>query len=358
MNQLIMTCDPDFFLLAQRELDEATQVDEVIRLDEGVYLTSISESFWELAAHWQVKPPIFVRHICPVQKAVPLQKNRVDLTKLAEVLLDEIVPLLDSEFSFSIQSRTLCKLPYKRFDLNNILSDAIQQAVGAPLDVRQPAQIVSVVCAEVEKIRDPRPQGTAFLGVSLASHNLSDWAGGMRRFAREEEQVSRSEFKLLEALEVFGIELPPRGTALDLGASPGGWTRVLRQQEQYVTAVDPGGLAPSVYRDRSVRHKRITAEVYLQDEPDTFDIIVNDMRVDARDSARLMNSYAKHIYRHGLAIMTLKLPEHGREKVIDHAMNILQQTYTIEGARQLFHNRSEITVYLKPQQSTHSEVKR
>lgn len=348
MNQLVMTCDPDFFLLAQRELDGATRVDEVTRLDEGIYLITIDEPFWDLAARWQARPPIFVRHICPVQEIVPLARSTSDLPKLTEVVVDTLGSLIDDELSFSVQSRTLCHLPYKRFDINNVLSKAIETELDGTLDVRKPVQIVSVVCAEVETVGDPVPRAVALIGISLASQNLSDWAGGMRRFAREEEQVSRSEFKLLEAFELFGITLPPRGVALDLGASPGGWTRVLRQNEQYVTAIDPGELAQKLHLDPRVRHMRITAEEYLENGPDTFDLIVNDMRVDARDSARLMNSYAKFIYRHGFAIMTLKLPEFGRETVIDHAMNLLRQAYRIEGAKQLFHNRSEITVYLKP----------
>src|SRR5690606_13535670 len=125
------------------------------------------------------------------------------------------------------------------------------------------------------------------LGASLARENLSDWARGMRRFAREEGQISRAEFKLLEALGEFDLTLPARGSALDLGAAAGGWTRVLRQLEQYVTAVDPGDLDPRLASDRGVRHKRMTAELYLADDPDMFDVIVNDMRMDARDSARL-----------------------------------------------------------------------
>ena len=44
--------------------------------------------------------------------------------------------------------------------------------------------------------------------------------------------------------------------------------------------------------------------------------------------------------------MTLKLPEEGRGPIIDYTFSILQAAYTIAGARQLFHNRSEITVYL------------
>ena len=122
---------------------------------------------------------------------------------------------------------------------------------------------------------------------------------------------------------------------------------MLRNLDQYVTAVDPGALDERLASDKGIRHKRMTAEAYLRDEPDTFDIIVNDMRMDARDSARLMVAYARQLQRGGVVIMTLKLPETGRSGVIQYAFTVLKQAYKIEGARQLFHNRSEITVQLR-----------
>jgi 23S rRNA (cytidine2498-2'-O)-methyltransferase len=144
---------------------------------------------------------------------------------------------------------------------------------------------------------------------------------------------------------------------LDLGAAPGGWTRVLRNFEQYVTAIDPGELDPRLSSDKGIRHKRMTAEMYLESEPDPFDIIVNDMRMDARDSARLMNSYARLLYPHGWALITLKLPEQKREPILEKAFYILRAMYEIAGARQLFHNRSEITVWLKPKPKVRYDAK-
>jgi len=123
---------------------------------------------------------------------------------------------------------------------------------------------------------------------------------------------------------------------------------VLRQFDQYVTAVDIAELDPRVLRDPGVRHKRMTAEYYLDDEPDQFDLIVNDMRMDARDSARMMLDYAPLLYPHGLALMTIKLPMDNRRRLLEHTLSLLQEEYTIAGARQLFHNRSEVTVYLRP----------
>jgi 23S rRNA (cytidine2498-2'-O)-methyltransferase len=310
-------------------------------------------------ASWRRTPPIFVRHIAPVQTVAPLGGHAGDPTFLARMLPGSL-PTLAPTSSFSVQTRVLAEVAFKPFDINTALAPALTGESGPPLDVRAPVQVVSVVCAVLKRWQ-PDPQlvvGGAALGkgkrlvalagVSLAADNLSNWAGGMRRFAREEGQISRAEFKLLEAIEVFGIVLPAHGVALDLGAAPGGWTRVLRQAGQYVTAIDPGELDARLADDPGVRHRRMTAEQYLQSDPDAFDIIVNDMRMDARDSARVMAACAKLLYRHGWALMTVKLPEQDRQPVLDQTFAILRPVYTIAGARQLFHNRSEITLFLQP----------
>lgn len=349
-DQLVLTASPDFTDFALRELhDIAPGATVLATLEPGVLWMELGQSFWEVAEAWRVAPPIFVRHICPVQHTLPLTGQPSDLDELRGAVQTELADLIEPELPFSVQARTFCELSYKRFDINNALAEAVQQTAGAPLDVRAPLQVLSVVCGN-DGTGDPDEwwHNQALLGVSPTVYNLSDWAGGMRRFAREDAQVSRSEFKLLEALEVFDIPLPARGVALDLGAAPGGWTRILRLREQYVTAVDPGELHPSIAADRSVRHMHMTAEEYLRNEPDTFDAIVNDMRIDADESARLMVDYAAHLYRDAFALVTLKLPEHGRRSLLAKAMRILEEAYTIAGARQLFHNRSEITVYLKP----------
>jgi 23S rRNA (cytidine2498-2'-O)-methyltransferase len=358
---LVLTCDEGSVDLAEHELHEDSSHSKVVaHLAPGVLLVDAGQPFEALAAAWQAAPPIFVRHICPVHTIVPLWDSPGDPDELAEALTGPgaLAAHLPGGQRFSVQTRLLAEPPYKPFDVNQPVSQAVSAATGAALDVRAPQQVLSIVCVELSaavidrlpRALQPGPHAAlyALVGLSTPQENLSDWAGGARRFAREEGQVSRSEFKLLEAFEVFGVQLPSHGVALDLGASPGGWTRILRGRGQYVTAVDPGALDNRVAADPGVRHKHMTAEVYLHDEPDQFDLIVNDMRMDARDSARLMVAYARLLYPHGAAIMTLKLPETHRGPILDHAFDILEGAYTLAGARQLFHNRSEITVYLRP----------
>lgn len=360
---MVLTCDDGSVDLAEQELRRVSAHSQLAaHLAPGVLLVDLREQFAALTAAWQATPPIFVRHICPIQQVVALWDSPGDPDELAEALTHpqahRLVDTLAPEQLFSVQTRLFGELPYKPFDVNQAVSQAVAAHTGAALNVRAPQQVLSIVCAALSPaVVDQLPRELqagshaalyGLVGLSTPHQNLSDWAGGARRFAREEGQVSRSEFKLLEAFEVFDIRLPSRGVALDLGASPGGWTRVLRQRGQYVTAVDPGALDERVAADPGVRHKRMTAEAYLHDEPDQFDVIVNDMRMDGRDSARLMVSYARLLYPHGVALMTLKLPETRRMPILEHALDILRSAYTVAGARQLFHNRSEITLYLRP----------
>ncbi len=341
---LILTANPHFIDLAWAELAQVQPSAQSAVLAEGVWAVT-AVNFFTLAEQWRQQPPIFARHICPVHLALPITGLAADVPLLAEVVGTDLAAWFDDDLPFSVQTRILGDLLYKPFDVNTAVAHNLQQHTGAPLDVRQPLQVLSLVITEE----------IAYAGISLAAQNLSDWAGGMHRFARQPGQISRAEFKLLEALSVFHIQLPAGGVALDLGAAPGGWTRILRQQGQFVTAVDPAALHPSLYQDKNVRHLRQTAEAYLQQQPDRFDLLVNDMRLDARYSAELMAAFAPFLHRHGCALMTLKLPEgdkmeegrpSGRQMIVNQALAVLRPVYTLVGARQLFHNRSEITLYL------------
>jgi 23S rRNA (cytidine2498-2'-O)-methyltransferase len=168
----------------------------------------------------------------------------------------------------------------------------------------------------------------------------------MRRFKREEGQISRAEFKLLEAVELFGLELPAGGRALDLGAAPGGWSRVLRRHAMQVVAVDPADLHPSLASDPAVVHHRQKVQDYFP-ASEQFDIILNDMRLDARDSVRCMLVAAENLKAEGIGIMSVKLPARKMAQIAARSLEMLRQEYQIVGARQLFHNRREITVALK-----------
>ncbi len=207
--------------------------------------------------------------------------------------------------------------------------------------MKKPVVIISILCTAEH----------AYLGISTAQDNLSSWPGGMRRYAQTEEQISRAEFKLLEALEIFEVALPEHGQVLDLGAAPGGWTRMLLEAGLTVIAVDPAHLDTRLDRQRRLTHYRGYAEQFIQearDKRERFNLIVNDMRMDARDAARLLVKASACLYHDGFVISTLKLPHETPAmhplSIMEEALTILEQGYDFIRPHQLFHNRQEITV--------------
>ncbi len=276
----ILTCDDGSVEQATAELHAATPDARILEaLADGVLLVDAGLPFAALAAQWRRTPPIFVRHIAPVQVFVPLGGHAGDPDFLARTLPGKL-PALETTQSFSVQARVLAEMQLTSLSISTRRWRRRLKRGIRPTTRRARTGASRLGGVRRAKRWQPDPQLlvggaapgkgkrlVALAGISLAADNLSNWAGGMRRFAREEGQISRAEFKLLEAIEVFGIAMPTHGVALDLGAAPGGWTRVLRRAGQYVTAIDPGDLDARLADDPGVRHRRMTAEQYLQRRP-------------------------------------------------------------------------------------------
>jgi 23S rRNA (cytidine2498-2'-O)-methyltransferase len=347
-NLVIVTTHPEFLdagLAEIRRFDK--RLTHIELLAPGIALCTAPDisTLMRLAAE---QHPIFVRHIAPVQTIVPLSDTESDVGKLA--LATANLPTferLERGQRFAVQTRIIqsegssTRRPYSSGQVNKALAEAIIEETGAVESIKKPQIIVSLLCTA----------GKGYLGISLARENLSDWPGGARHFAQTPEQISRAEFKLLEALEVFGVTLPTKGRALDLGAAPGGWTRILLEAGLHVVAVDPANLDPRLAKHPRLEHYQGYAENYLEDAIKTrtsFAVIVNDMRMDARDAARLLNQASRCLRSDGFIISVLKLPHATREidplATLRAALSLLDKHYGIVQARQLFHNRQEVTV--------------
>ena len=109
--------------------------------------------------------------------------------------------------------------------------------------------------------------------------------------------------------------------------------------------MDPADLHPLIASDPAVTHVRRLAQSYLP-APMDFDLILNDMRLDARDSVGLMLQAAASLKAGGLGVMTLKLSGLKMAQMVDRSLHRLRREYRILGVRQLFHNRREVTVAL------------
>jgi len=338
-NQVLITYKPDSCKAAEEEIHaSAPDAKHLKVLEPGLVLLELPLGFNHFAAKLAANPPIFLQHMFPVNFQIPLKGDPADPGILGEFAA-KLEKLLTPKKSFSVQTRVMIPepAPYQPFNINQSVSTPIMEA-GFELDVRNPKQVISLLAT---------PE-SCYIGVSYPEDNLSDWAGGRHRLAREGGQISRAEFKLLEAIKIFRLQFPPEGVAVDLGAAPGGWSRILMKQHLNVWAVDPAELHPSVARNPLLTHYRETVQMFLHRVfSQKFDVVVNDLKMDALDSAGVTNQFYNRLNPGGLAVMTLKLPESDQLKKVRAAKALLAQKYRVLGLKQLFHNRLEATIALE-----------
>jgi len=297
----------------------------IMRLDKGVVLFGHDQSFFLLSE--EVKKLIFIRHIFPVDGEFDLDG---DVFERLGTHLSGYLESLDIALPVSVQVRSAGgdSRGFKA-KIINFFTDR-----GYDYSQSQPVNIISVFLTEKK----------LYIGASNAAENLSGWAGGARHYAYRGDTFSRAEFKLLEAIELSGLELKSGQRALDLGAAPGGWTKVLSERGLCVTAVDPAEIE---YTGEGVVHFKGLADEFFRQSNNVFDIIVNDMRMDVLMSASAMLKAADILFSGGFAVMTFKLPQKKPMGLIKKGFSILKERYDIVFARQLFHNRSEITLVLR-----------
>lgn len=325
MTHAIVTCSEYFTELALNELHRHHKHLTCIRQISPQHLfIKHSASFGQFTKPWKNKLPIYLHHAFPVHKNMPLDGSLDDLTRLREQAHDLC------RGDFDVQARIVGDYPHTMLSVaqsirrDHVLTSKLPQ--GRVLSL-----LIDGQCA--------------YMGISWVAQNLSPYNGG--KMPSEEPVPNRAGLKMIESLAAFGIRLRPGSHALDLGAAPGAWTEVLRRRGLRVTAVAPQEMYPWLQADPDVCSYYMLAEDYLGQCDTVYDLIVNDMRLDARDSARLMVAYAQHLRADGIAIMTLKLRMHHRLSLMDHALRILRKAYKIIRVRQLVSNRREVTLYLR-----------
>jgi len=182
------------------------------------------------------------------------------------------------------------------------------------------------------------------------------WPGGIPRLKFPRSAPSRSTLKLEEALLVLLDEgererwLKPGMRAVDLGASPGGWTWQLVARSLHVTAVDNGPMDAALLASGLVDHLR--ADGFRYRPPRAVDWLVCDMVEQPRRVAGLMAQWlAEGLCRH--AIFNLKLPMKKRHDEVRLCLDLVADALAAKGrrvelrAKQLYHDREEVTVYAR-----------
>ena len=284
--------------------------------------------------------PIFVKHIMPSIATLSLTGNSE--TDLQQILsrAQQYADIGINE-AFSVQCRCLGpQIQYSAKDVEVFVGSAFEERgsiprfsdIDASLDERQ--KVISVFLCF--------PQG--HIGCSTVKANLNEHCDEYRIFSRWGRCISRAEFKLMEALRKYDIAMSA-GNALDLGAAPGGWTKVLADAGMHVTAVDPGRLHSKVVNMPCVTHIRERIESCRFDR--IFDIVVNDMNIDPERSAQMMVNISSCLKPGCVGIMTAKLVVKHPFQLISKTTAMLEETYKVLKVKHLFHNRRDVTLLLE-----------
>lgn len=179
----------------------------------------------------------------------------------------------------------------------------------------------------------------------------SPWPLGIPRLRMHPSAPSRSALKLEEALMTLLEEdereqfVRDNMQAADLGAAPGGWSWVLVRNGMKVTSVDNGPLQQDLLDSGRVDHLR--ADGFSWQPKRRLDWMVCDMVEQPRRVAERMATWIREDWcRH--TIFNLKLPMKKRWDETRLCLDLFEQqaqrAMTVR-ARQLYHDREEITVF-------------
>jgi 23S rRNA (cytidine2498-2'-O)-methyltransferase len=176
---------------------------------------------------------------------------------------------------------------------------------------------------------------------------------GIPRLHLPRAAPSRSTLKLAEALAWFlGEEAAAKRlragmTAVDLGASPGGWTWQLVRRGLMVTAVDNGPMDAALLETGQVKHRREDGFRFRPAEPVDWmvcDMIESPSRVCALAARWIGEGWCRE------TIFNLKLPMKKRWEEVQRAQatiaEALQGTPHRLRLKHLYHDREEVTAWL------------
>lgn len=186
--------------------------------------------------------------------------------------------------------------------------------------------------------------------------NSSPWPMGIPRLRFPRGAPSRSTLKLEEAFLQFlsaderEVALRPGMRAVDLGAAPGGWTWQLVHRHLRVIAVDNGAIDPALMESGLVEHIRSDGFRYRPAQAVDWmvcDIVEQPIRVAQLAALWLAEGHCRY------SIFNLKLPMKKRYQEIQRCLELIDGELSDAGmnyhvaCKQLYHDREEVTVYLR-----------
>ena len=166
---------------------------------------------------------------------------------------------------------------------------------------------------------------------------------GLAVVADDDVAPASSYRKLLEAITCMGMQPLPGQQAVDLGASPGGWTHVLRRAGAHVTAVDRAPLAPHLMRDPQVRF--VTGDAFAWRPEAQVDWLVSDIIAFPERVAELLQAWCGgHLAKH--MIVQMKFRGEPDWLALQAALDVARTCGYATRAKHFFNDKNEVTLML------------
>lgn len=321
-------------------------------------------------------------------------------SKQNPVFIDNVIPLmLRTEFSngdysnvMDILSKRLDKKGSFAIEVVNVNSESgenaktIEVKVGTALeklgfkaDLKDPDTFVYLILTGK----------SALLGMldktETAKKRIDEFRHASKQ--KDEKKISRASFKLVEAIENFGIDTKKLRIILDIGASPGSWSIHFSSLGAKVVAVDNALLnyekfqkdkhivvaAEPRFVDQTkellaklekppevieinkidtarfdilhVRRRALDLPTHLLGSPKQFDLLAIDMNVEPEAAAEAANHYSDLLKEHGYLLLTVKLFDRKAKENIKKASEVLEKEFNSIRAKKLPHNRLELTIF-------------
>lgn len=176
---------------------------------------------------------------------------------------------------------------------------------------------------------------------ALCRAALSRHEAGFCAIPDDKAPPSRAFKKLREAIEVFGLSINKGSTAVDLGASPGGWTHVLVDHGATVTAVDRSPLEGSIARHSRATFAQGNAFTWLP--PQSVDWLVCDVITTPDRTFEILRKWIGEKVCRNFCV-TIKFKGDPDLQALLQIEQFLSKHTTWWDGRQLTHNKNEVTV--------------
>lgn len=190
------------------------------------------------------------------------------------------------------------------------------------------------------------PFGKVTVGDALASWPVP-FNGGRAIKETSRDAPSSAHRKLDEAMAWLGIKVGKSDVVLDLGAAPGGWTRVMRDAGARVIAVDRAALDATLAKDPLVTHLKTDA-LSIDFAAQGASIVLCDV-IWTPDNALVVAERVLKTTSVRAAVITLKLKEPIDWDTLHKAQNLVRDLpgHWTGRLKHLMANKLEVTLLLR-----------